>query len=109
LHSLQEGNNLKPISVSFSLYVKVSVTLYIFSCSGNFGEGLKLEMPMSIKKQIFRPNYCLTGCLEFEPGSAEPKKHREYLKSMAKYVQSSRYVHLVAVFKICASVPTSSM
>lgn len=29
----------------------------------------------------------VVGCLEFEPGSAEPKKHRDYLKSMAKFHQ----------------------
>jgi protein phosphatase-4 regulatory subunit 3 len=29
----------------------------------------------------------VVGCLEFEPGSAQPKKHREYLKSIAKFHQ----------------------
>ncbi|XP_023320943.1 serine/threonine-protein phosphatase 4 regulatory subunit 3A [Eurytemora carolleeae] len=29
----------------------------------------------------------VVGCLEFEPGTAQPKKHREYLKSIAKFHQ----------------------
>lgn len=29
----------------------------------------------------------VVGCLEFEPGNQAPKKHREYLKSMAKFHQ----------------------
>jgi len=29
----------------------------------------------------------VVGCLEFEPGNQTPKKHREYLKSMAKFHQ----------------------
>ena len=29
----------------------------------------------------------VVGCLEFEPGCATPKRHREYLKSMARFHQ----------------------
>jgi len=29
----------------------------------------------------------VVGCLEFEPGAQQPKKHREYLKGMAKFHQ----------------------
>lgn len=29
----------------------------------------------------------VVGCLEFEPGSQSPKRHREYLKSMARFHQ----------------------
>ena len=41
----------------------------------------------------------VVGCLEFEPGAQQPKKHREYLKRMAKYVFVS-FLGAVASFLI---------
>jgi hypothetical protein len=49
----------------------------------------------------------VVGCLEFDPSLATPKKHREYLKSVAKFHQvlfdfihffcllSTNYIHLL--------------
>ena len=41
----------------------------------------------------------VVGCLEFEPGCATPKRHREYLKSMARFHQVIRLN--IMVFKSC--------
>ena len=40
----------------------------------------------------------VVGCLEFEPGCATPKRHREYLKSMARFHQVIRLNTMVKYF-----------
>ena len=40
----------------------------------------------------------VVGCLEFEPGCATPKRHREYLKSMARFHQVNLTISVDSYF-----------
>ena len=41
----------------------------------------------------------VVGCLEFEPGCATPKRHREYLKSMARFHQVFKFKIYIWAFE----------